>query len=179
MSETMEMIDRFVDGLRANACDVVGPFAEADATAAIAGSVSRLVACNRDVSLPALPAALVAAGIEVLDGNDPAFSTRVEGAAAGITGSRLAVVEPATIALVAAPGSPRATSLIPPAHVCVVRLVDVVATLDAAIATLAAEPLPSAVSWIGGPSRTGDLEMILTLGVHGPRNVTVVLVADG
>jgi len=43
------------------------------------------------------------------------------------------------------------------------------------MATIAAGALPSALTWIGGPSRTGDLEMITTLGVHGPRAVEVVL----
>ena len=42
---------------------------------------------------------------------------------------------------------------------------------------IAAGELPSALSWIGGPSRTADLEMITTLGVHGPRAVEVVLVS--
>jgi L-lactate dehydrogenase complex protein LldG len=36
--------------------------------------------------------------------------------------------------------------------------------------------MPSALTWIGGPSRTGDLEMITTLGVHGPRAVEIVLI---
>ncbi len=51
------------------------------------------------------------------------------------------------------------------------------ATFADAIARVAAGPLPSALTWIGGPSRTGDLEMIQTLGVHGPAAVEVVLVA--
>ncbi|HWS46659.1 MAG TPA: LUD domain-containing protein, partial [Acidimicrobiia bacterium] len=68
--------------------------------------------------------------------------------------------------------------LVPPAHVCVVRTADVVDTLADALARLAAtaSDLPSALTFVGGPSRTGDLEMILTLGVHGPRTVDVVLV---
>ena len=57
-----------------------------------------------------------------------------------------------------------------------VRVADIVPTLAEAMATIAAGEMPSALTWIGGPSRTGDLEMITTLGVHGPRAVEVVLV---
>jgi L-lactate utilization protein LutC len=85
------------------------------------------------------------------------------------------VARPAAIGLAAAPGSPRGTSLVPPDHVCVLRVADLVDTLADAMQTLAAGELPSALTWIGGPSRTGDLEMITTLGVHGPRTVEVVL----
>ena len=67
----------------------------------------------------------------------------------------------------------------PPRHVCVVFADAVVATFAAAIEQVGAAPLPSALTWIGGPSRTGDLEMVQTLGVHGPKAVDVVLVAVG
>ncbi|HUI48496.1 MAG TPA: LUD domain-containing protein, partial [Acidimicrobiia bacterium] len=97
------------------------------------------------------------------------------GAAVGITGSLVASARPAAIALVAAQGSPRGTSLVPASHICVVRVADIRATLAAAMIEIAAGELPSALTWIGGPSRTGDLEMVTTLGVHGPRAVEVML----
>jgi L-lactate dehydrogenase complex protein LldG len=114
--------------------------------------------------------------VELLTPDDDQWSARLPTADAGITGACVAVAEPAAIALAAAPGSPRATSLLPPAHVCVLRVADIVPTLADAIARVTSKPLPSAITWIGGPSRTGDLEMILTLGVHGPRTVDVILV---
>jgi L-lactate dehydrogenase complex protein LldG len=77
--------------------------------------------------------------------------------------------------VIAAPHVPRAISLLPPVHVCVLRASDVVPDLAGAIASFAGS-LPSALTWIGGPSRTGDLEMITTLGVHGPTVVEVVIV---
>jgi L-lactate dehydrogenase complex protein LldG len=137
-----------------------------------------LAVCNADVPIPDLADTLRDRGVELLAPDDRAWITRLPDAAVGITGSRLAVAEPAAIALAAAPGSPRGTSLLPPAHVCVVRVADVMPTLADAMAVIAAHELPSALTWIGGPSRTGDLEMITTLGVHGPRAVDVVLL-DG
>jgi len=170
------MIDAFVAGLRENACGVMGPLSPDAARDAVVERAHGLVACNDDVGIPDLVGALRENGCDVLTPDNPMWADRLASVAVGITGSRLAVAAPAAIAVAAAPGSPRATSLVPPAHVCVVRVADVVADLDAAFARIAASELPSALTWIGGPSRTGDLEMILTLGVHGPRAVDVILV---
>jgi L-lactate dehydrogenase complex protein LldG len=162
------MIDALVAGLRANDCTVVGPLAFEGAREAVLARAVGLVAWNDDVPFPAPDGALTP--------DDPSWADRIAAIDVGVTGARLAVAEPATIALAAVPGSPRATSLIPPAHVCVLRTRAVVASLTDAIERV--RPLPSALTWIGGPSRTGDLEMIITLGVHGPRTVDVVLVED-
>jgi L-lactate dehydrogenase complex protein LldG len=167
----------FVAGLRANSCTVWGPMNAGDALNAIVEHASGLVACNDDVPVPGIVDALLRRGLEVLTPDDPRWTERLADAAVGITGARLAVAQPPTIALAAAPGSPRAASLIPPEHVCVVRVVDVIATLVDAMDGIAAGELPSALTWIGGPSRTADLEMITTFGVHGPRAVAVVLVS--
>jgi L-lactate utilization protein LutC len=172
------LLDTLTAALRVNTCTVTGPMSIDEARTAIVEHVAgrALVACNDDVPIPGLAEALAAREIEVLDPRDPEWSVRLADAESGITGSLLAVVEPAAIALAAAPGSPRGTSLVPPEHVCVVRVADLVPTLADAMQTIAASDLPSALTWIGGPSRTGDLEMITTLGVHGPRAVEVVLV---
>lgn len=171
------MIELLTAGLRANSCTVTGPLDVDTARTAIADRIEpgSLVACNADVPIPDVAAALRDRGAKLLATDDPAWIARLPDAVLGITGSHLAVAEPAAIALAAAPGSPRGTSLLPPAHICVVRVADVMATLEDAMAVVATRDLPSALTWIGGPSRTGDLEMVTTLGVHGPRSVEVVL----
>ena len=63
-----------------------------------------------------------------------------------------------------------------PAHVCLVRAADIVGTIEASVRRQAAEPHPSNVSWVSGRSRTADLEMQLTIGVHGPKRVDVIVV---
>jgi L-lactate dehydrogenase complex protein LldG len=162
------MIDAFIDRLRANACVVHGPMPPDDARKLVverARALGTTAALNADVPI---------AGLDVeLDLGDARHAD------VGITGSYVAVAEPAAIALAAAPGSPRATSLVPGAHIVVVPVDRVVPTLADALARVGADPLPSALTWIGGPSRSADLEMILTLGVHGPRVVEVVLLDTG
>jgi L-lactate dehydrogenase complex protein LldG len=97
----------------------------------------------------------------------------------GVTGAALAIETPAALGLAARAGVPRATSLVPPVHVCVVQATDIHPTFAEAVTALATTELPSALTWIGGPSRTSDLEMVQTLGIHGPRAVDVIVVEEG
>jgi L-lactate dehydrogenase complex protein LldG len=121
--------------------------------------------------------ALGARGIETCAPHDSAWHELLRVARVGVTGAQLAVAEQGVFALACGPDAPRATSLLPSAHVCVIYTDAIVATFAEAIDLVAASPLPSALTWVGGPSRTGDLEMVQTLGVHGPKIVDVVLVA--
>ena len=70
----------------------------------------------------------------------------------------------------------RALSILPPHHVVVTRRDQLVADLPAAFALLQkkyAPDYPSMISFITGPSRTGDIERILVLGAHGPKKLTI------
>jgi L-lactate dehydrogenase complex protein LldG len=44
--------------------------------------------------------------------------------------------------------------------------------------TAAAADLPSGLVWVSGPSRSADLELVLTVGVHGPGSVDVIVVDE-
>jgi L-lactate dehydrogenase complex protein LldG len=71
----------------------------------------------------------------------------------------------------------RALSVLPPHHVVVARRAQIVPDLSAALALLHrlyADNFPSMISFITGPSRTGDIERILVLGAHGPRKLTIL-----
>ena len=95
----------------------------------------------------------------------------------GITLCDLAVAEMGTLVLGAREDRARLTSLAPPTHFAVVPFSRLVAdVLDATAQT----PLPSVRSavWITGSSRTADIEGNIVRGVHGPRQILVVGVAD-
>ncbi len=181
---TTWLVERFGAALTANSAQAHGPFpVEAALDAAVGLALERAggrpvaVATGDPLLAPLdLPARLEAAGAEVLLPEDPAWSTAVAEAGAGMTGSVFGLAATGTVGVTCGPGAPRAVSLVPPAHVCLLRTGDLVEDLAEALSRIAS--LPSALVWISGPSRSADLEMTLTLGVHGPASVDVVIVED-
>lgn len=98
------------------------------------------------------------------------------GAEIGLTGCDAAIAETGTLALLAGTGRPRAASLLPPVHLAVVRRGDLRFGMGEYFRDRAdAIAQASSCMMITGPSRTADIELTLTLGVHGPGKVIVVI----
>jgi len=99
------------------------------------------------------------------------------GAGAGLTGTTYAIADPGALVVLAGREEERLISLVPPRHVAVIPADRILTSLDE-LFTIVPDPAreSSSMVLIGGPSRTGDIEMSLTLGVHGPREVCVVIV---
>ena len=98
---------------------------------------------------------------------------------AGITECDALIAQTGGVAVTNRSAGGRALSVLPPHHVVIARREQLVADLPAAFAFLQqkyAPDFPSMISFITGPSRTGDIERILVLGAHGPKRVTVLLV---
>jgi L-lactate utilization protein LutC len=128
-----------------------------------------------------LPEHLKAAGLRVdVAAELPAGQVREAFFAAevGITGIDWLVAETGTAALVSRPDQPRSASLLPPIHIIVADRSQVVPDLFDLFAGLAGTELPSCLSLITGPSKTGDIELRLVTGVHGPGEVHLVLVQE-
>lgn len=97
----------------------------------------------------------------------------------GISGADWLVAETGTMVVRAAAQEPRSLSLLPPVHIAVVRRSQIVADLFDLFDTLSSRhgsKMPSCVTFITGPSKTGDIELQLVTGVHGPGEVHVVLI---
>ena len=128
-----------------------------------------------------LPAAAAAAGLETLTAGDGQAGPEVlEPLPAGLTRAELAVAQVGAVVQVARPGGGRLLSLLPPLHVVLLDAADVLPAMEdlpRALKDPARFPgaLPPAVSLIGGPSKTGDIEAVIVLGVHGPGRVEVVI----
>ena len=101
-----------------------------------------------------------------------------EAARLGVTGAALGVASTGSILLPMGPDSPRVASLLPPLHVALLdseRLVPGFEELFSELPRSAAERAQTVL--ITGPSRTGDIELQLVRGVHGPVRVVVLVVS--
>ena len=100
----------------------------------------------------------------------------------GITGADFAIADTGTLVLLSGPSQPRLTSLLPPVHIAILRKETIVADIHDLFRSLGKsyeknyDELCSCISFITGPSRTADIELNLTLGVHGPGRAIVVIV---
>jgi L-lactate dehydrogenase complex protein LldG len=152
--------------------------------AAAARAVSELAAAKQwkkvayhgDPALRPVAAALPCAAWEA----DASFDKQaLEGCDAGVTTCEAIVAQLGAILVSSATSGGRALSILPHAHVVVADTSQVVPDLGAAFALAKArhgDRLPSMLSFITGPSRTGDIERILVLGAHGPKELFLVLI---
>ncbi|MEY4272919.1 MAG: hypothetical protein RL250_1785 [Verrucomicrobiota bacterium] len=104
---------------------------------------------------------------------------KLEGCDAGLTSCETIVAQLGSILVSSASSGGRALSILPHVHVVVARVDQVVPDLAAALEQVRArhgDRMPSMLSFITGPSRTGDIERILVLGAHGPKELYLVLV---
>ncbi|MBI5293841.1 MAG: LUD domain-containing protein [Chloroflexi bacterium] len=112
--------------------------------------------------------ALLAAGITVTHEPDPAVRV-------GVTKALRGLADTGSVLVVDGEGHPLEASLLPEVHLVLLRASDILPSLENAIHLLK-EARAAAV--ITGPSRTGDIEMTLTIGVHGPGEIHVFLVEN-
>ena len=108
------------------------------------------------------------AGFTVHRGAAPAL----EGAETSTASYGLA--DTGSVVLAASPEEPRARSLLPDVHVTLLREDVILPGLPELFAAVGAD-LPSSLAIVSGPSRSADIEQRLTVGVHGPAEVHVVL----
>ncbi|MFN3476600.1 MAG: lactate utilization protein C [Candidatus Methylomirabilales bacterium] len=101
----------------------------------------------------------------------------------GISDAVIGIAETGSLLVHLDPVDPRLVTMLPPLHAALLRREDLVESFEDGIAitrhrilTLYAQGKPSYLSWITGPSRTGDIEMVHTIGVHGPKELHIILV---
>ena len=99
----------------------------------------------------------------------------------GITGADYAVAETGSLIILPRRGLSRLVSLVPPVHIALVRPEDILESLDDLFLLRRLEyhqrggEMGSYLNFITGPSRTADIEMTIVEGVHGPKEVHMVL----
>ena len=142
------------------------------AASGVPDAISEILGSGTVVVPPGLPTEWLPAEVEAVvdEGLDAA---RIAAADGVVTGAAVAIVETGTIVLDASPDQGRRIiTLLPDLHICVLRPEQVVASVPEAVARLdPRRPL----TWISGPSATSDIELNRVEGVHGPRNLHVIL----
>ncbi|MDR1184684.1 MAG: LUD domain-containing protein [Coriobacteriales bacterium] len=117
-------------------------------------------------------------GIVVRADDPPLSKLELDGIDAVVTNCRICMAETGTIALDhRADQGRRIISLLPDTHVCVVEANQIVSDVPEAVALLEPsirEGYP--ITWISGPSATSDIELSRVEGVHGPRNLYVIII---
>ena len=95
----------------------------------------------------------------------------------GVTSADYALADTGTLVLLSSPAEARLVSLLPILHVAVVPAARILTGLDE-LFTILPHPADqtSSMVMITGPSRTADIEQILVRGVHGPGQLTVIIV---
>ena len=172
---------------RAQAVNVVlhGPMTRHGVPRAVTGiaaghGASAFVAWD-DLPVPGVTSALAAVGLEQLGGVVP-----VQGRAehmlsyrdldVGVTGATCGLAESGSIVLSHGEGRPRLASLVPEVHIALLDTSTIVRTLaDWAHENPDSVAVTTNLVVVTGPSRTGDIEQTLNLGVHGPRHVHIVM----
>ncbi len=97
----------------------------------------------------------------------------------GLTACDALVAQTGSVVVTSRSAGGRALTVLPPHHVVLARRDQLVPGLPEAFALLKARygaDYPSMISFITGPSRTGDIERILVLGAHGPKKLTILCV---
>ena len=180
--EALSLVERFRERLESvgGHCDVVA--SEDGAAHALAGIVvdlqsrnaAKRIALSDAPVLPILARDLAADEISVCPAAAELFNYDI-----GITTAQAAIAETGTVILEAETERHRLVSLLPPVHIAVVYARDLVLTIGDALTRLrGAEPeqMSRAITFITGPSRTADIELTLTVGVHGPKELHVIVI---
>jgi L-lactate dehydrogenase complex protein LldG len=121
----------------------------------------------------------VLGGVEVVVDDPPLSPAALDQLDGVLTGCALAIAETGTIVLDGGERSGRrALTLVPDWHICIVEASTIVAGVPDAVAVLheaAGEGRP--ITLVSGPSATSDIELDRVEGVHGPRNLDVLVVS--
>ncbi len=96
----------------------------------------------------------------------------------GITGVDGAIAETGSLVIRSGPDDPRLASLAPPIHLAIVRESQIMPDLLDWARRRPPGPPPAGEVLITGPSKTGDIELTLVTGVHGPKDVHVILLRN-
>ena len=95
----------------------------------------------------------------------------------GISNVHCLIAETGTVVMASRPNEPRSVSLLPPVHIALAdaRRFCPICSISSTSSRPSLSPVPACLTLITGPSKTGDIELRLVTGVHGPGEIHVIL----
>lgn len=189
-------LDALVESFQQNLLSVGGELYQAITSAAV---VAQIIQLTKDLNttdllaweeanlpLPGLTAQLQASGLRLINGSlapDPAERhqqlTEFSQPLVGLTGALAGLADTGSIALASGAGRGRVASLLPVLHIALLPRRQFYPTMAAFLADHSQVVTQSSnLVFITGPSRTADIEMVITRGVHGPKRLAVVLLPE-
>ncbi|HTY98407.1 MAG TPA: LUD domain-containing protein [Rhodocyclaceae bacterium] len=181
-----QRVDEFARQLTVSHAEVVishaGAWAGQAAARLAERGVRRLLADWQDAAgqtlSRALPAAVerVAFDRPIEEWKEELFET----VDAGFSVATAAVAATGTLVFASGPRAPRTLSLVPPLHVALVPAERLHADLYSAMSREGWDAaLPTNLIMVSGPSKTADIQQTLAYGAHGPKELLVIVVAEG
>lgn len=105
---------------------------------------------------------------------------KTEASFAGITSADHCLAQTATLVMKSRPKEPRSVSLVPSIHIAVIKKEQILENLKELYALLNCAPgdekIPHHMVLVSGPSKTGDIELVMVHGAHGPRALHLVII---
>jgi L-lactate dehydrogenase complex protein LldG len=108
--------------------------------------------------------------------------SQVKDAYIGITSADFCLAETATLVMKTRAGQARSVSLVPSIHIAVIELKQIIADLEELYTLLKWDPqqqpegLTNCMTFITGPSKTADIELVMVHGAHGPRELYILVI---
>jgi len=174
LSETTSLIELFRDNLESvnGHCIVT-----TDITDALSKIIRDLDARRIAISdSPEVERLLHATNLEIEERAIAPSKSEIFNFDVGITTAQAGIAETGTLVLESAHERHRLVSLVPPVHIAILDASRIVETLAEALTLLRRDDeISPAVTFITGPSRTADIELTLAIGVHGPKDLYVIV----
>ena len=168
-----DVIERFRESLGLVGADVTLVKDEAEAAARLREIIQDKAATKIVISDLELIRRLTE-GVETIENasREELFASDI-----GITSAQWAIAETGTLVLESRAERHRLVSLVPPVHVCVLRAGSIRHSMREILELVDADANPT-ITFITGASRTSDIELTLAIGVHGPRELYVIVITD-
>jgi L-lactate dehydrogenase complex protein LldG len=163
--------------------DLIGQICDrASVTEVAVSGAERLVALRVPAHLATHNQSVIATD-EMSAGSKDRLINRLASCGAGITAVEYAIAETGTLVLTSDEELALLVSLLPPIHIAVLRPSQIRSTLTAVVNELSENRMRGdtpcrSTTFITGPSRTSDVELTLSIGVHGPKELHVIVLGE-